>query len=244
MNAERRIQRVRKVINPIGSSKADWEIISAVANAMRGSAIGDRGSRPTVRDGAVSLNYASVKEIWNEIRQVWPGGRGITYERLENQGIQWPCMNEDNPGTEVLHRETFAQGKTTAFRRIPYQPTEETTDEDFPFLLNTGRTLYQFNAGTMTRRTPNLGLLPTDYLEMSPKDAEHLQLNNGDPVKVRSRFGEAILPVRVNSIVKPDEVFATFHDTNVFLNHVTGPHRDHYVKAPEYKVTAVSISKL
>jgi formate dehydrogenase major subunit len=228
MNAERRIQRVRKAIEPVGESKSDWEIICAVAQAL---------------GHGRSFHYSYPEEIWNEVRSVWPGGRGITFERLEKQGLQWPCLNEADSGLEILHSETFGHGKTTALRRIPYRPTKEVTDEQFPFLLNTGRTLYQFHAGTMTRHTANLELLPTDYLDIAPDDAECLQLKTGDRVRVRSHYGEATLPLRINSNVKRGEPFATFHDPNTFLNLLTSPHRDRYVKTPEYKVTAVSITK-
>jgi formate dehydrogenase major subunit len=228
MNAERRIQRVRKVIEPVGESKSDWEIICLIAGAM------DRGEL---------FNYSSAEEVWNEIRSVWPAGQGITYQRLDKQGLQWPCTDENDPGTEILHAETFALGKATPLRRIPFRPTKETVTDEFPFLLNTGRTLYQFNAGTMTRRTPNLELLPTDYLDISPDDGKRLQLKSGDLVRVRSHYGEAVMPLRISSALKPGELFATFHDADTFLNRVTSPHRDRYVKTPEYKITAVSVTK-
>lgn len=228
MNAERRIQRVRKLIDPVGSSKSDWEIICAVAHAL------SEGNY---------FDYSSAEQIWSEIRLVWPGGLGITYERLEDGGIQWPCNDEIHPGTDILHRESFAHARTTALRRITYKPTQELKDEEFPFLLNTGRSLFQFNAGTMTRHTPNLELLSTDYLDMAFEDAQSLRLNNGDRVCIRSRYGEATLPVKISKTVKPGEVFATFHDAARFLNRVTTPYRDSYVKTPEYKVTAVSLEK-
>ena len=226
MNAERRVQRVRKAIDPVGESKADWKIICEVAAAM------GKGQ---------FFHYRSVEEIWNEIRLVWPAGYGITYQRLENEGLQWPCPNEDNPGTEVMHVESFPVGKKAALRRISYLPTKEKVDEEFPFLLITGRTLHQFNAGTMTMRTPNTKLRPTDVLEVAPADAKQLDLHNGERVVVQSHYGSASLPIRITSRVKPGEVFATFHDAAVFLNRVTSPHRDRYVKSPEYKVTAVRI---
>ena len=229
MNAERRIQRVRKAIDPAGQSKSDWEIISAIAQAM-----GNYGL----------FNYESAESIWNEIRAVWPGGAGITYERIDHQGIQWPCKDENDPGTRILHASGFSNGTTTPLRRIPYRPTKEVTDEEFPFLLNTGRTLYQFNAGTMTRRTANLELLPTDYLDIAPEDAARLGIETGGRVLLRSRYGEASLTIHVDSRVKPGEIFATFHDVNVFLNRLTSPYRDRHVKTPEYKVTAVSITKI
>jgi formate dehydrogenase major subunit len=228
MNAERRIQRIRKVIEPVGQSKSDWEIICALAKAM------GKGE---------SFDHDSAEEIWGEIRAVWPAGRGITYQRLDDGGLQWPCPSEDHPGTEVLHIESFPIGKKAALRRIPYRATKEVTSEEFPFLLITGRTLYQFNAGTMTMRTPNIELRATDLLDISLGDANRLQLHEGEKVRVRSRYGEASLPIRITSTIQPGELFATFHSAEVFLNRVTSPHRDRYVKSPEYKVTAVQIEK-
>jgi len=227
MNAERRIQRIRKAIDPVGQSKPEWEIICALAKAM------GKGQ---------FFDYDSAEEIWNEVCSVWPAGRGITYQRLEDGGLQWPCPNEDHPGTEVMHTESFPLGKA-ALRRIPYRPTEETADEEFPFLLVTGRTLYQFNAGTMTMRTANAELRATDVLDISVEDAKRLRLQNEEKVRVHSRYGEASLPIRITSAVRPGELFATFHSSAVFLNRVTSPYRDRYVKTPEYKVTAVQIEK-
>ncbi|HEX7333674.1 MAG TPA: molybdopterin dinucleotide binding domain-containing protein, partial [Pyrinomonadaceae bacterium] len=226
MNSERRVQRIRKAIEPAGESKPDWKIICEVAAAM------SKGQ---------FFRYRSVEDIWNEIRIVWPAGYGITYERLEDKGLQWPCPVDDHPGTEVMHVESFSIGKKAALRRISYRPTEEKVDEEFPFLLNTGRTLHQFNAGTMTMRTPNTKLRPTDFLEIAPTDAKQLDLHDDERVLVQSRHGSASLPIRITSRVRQGELFATFHDAEVFLNRVTGPHRDRYVKSPEYKVTAVRI---
>jgi formate dehydrogenase major subunit len=228
MNAERRVQRIRTAIDPIGESKSDWEIICSVARAM------GKGE---------FFDYKSAAEIWNEVRSVWPAGNGITYERLEEGGLQWPCANENDPGTEVLHEKTFPIGTRASLRRVRYRPTEETVNDEFPFLLNTGRNLYQFNAGTMTGRTPNSDLQPTDYLDICRPEAERLQLENGQTVRVCSRYGEALMPIRITSTVKAGELFATFHFADIFLNRVTSPHRDRYVKSPEYKVTAVRIEK-
>jgi len=228
MNAERRIQRIRKAIEPVGLSKPDWEIICALAKAMGKSQF---------------FNYNSAEEIWNEIRTVWPAGSGITYPRLNDGGLQWPCPAEDHPGTEVMHTESFPIGKKAALRRIPYRATKEVTSEEFPFLLITGRTLYQFNAGTMTMRTPNSELRRTDLLDICPDDAARLKVKSSARVRVRSRYGEAILPIKINTALRPGELFATFHTAEVFLNRVTSPYRDRYVKSPEYKVTAVQIEK-
>lgn len=228
MNAERRIQRIRKAIEPVGNSKPDWEVICALAKAMGRSQF---------------FNYTSAEEIWNEVRSVWPAGRGITYERLDDGGLQWPCAKENDPGTQVLHGQSFPIGKKAALRRIPYRPTSEVTSEEFPFLLVTGRTLYQFNAGTMTMRTANAELRATDLLDICAKDANRLNLHDRDRVRVHSAYGEAVLPIRITSSVKPGELFATFHTAGTSLNHVTSPHRDKYVKTPEYKITAVQLEK-
>jgi formate dehydrogenase major subunit len=142
-----------------------------------------------------------------------------------------------------MHVESFPLGKKATLRRISYRPTTEKVDEDFPFLLTTGRTLHQFNAGTMTMRTPNAKLRPSDLLEIAPFDAEALDLRNGERVLVQSRYGSASLRVRIVSGLRRGELFATFHTADVFLNRVTSPHRDRYVKSPEYKVTAVRIHK-
>ncbi len=228
MNAERRIQRIHKAIEPVGQSKPDWEIICALAKAM------GKGD---------FFAHDSAEEIWDEIRAVWPAGGGITYQRLDDGGLQWPCPDVNHPGTEVLHAESFPIGKKAALRRIPYRATKEVTTEEFPFLLITGRTLYQFNAGTMTMRTANAELRATDLLDISADNADRLQLHNGDRVRVHSRYGKVVLPIRITSSVKPGELFATFHTAEVFLNRLTGPHRDRYVKTPEYKITAVQIEK-
>lgn len=229
MNAERRIQMVRKVIEPIGQSKPDWEIICLVASAM------GKGE---------FFDFHSPEEIWNEVRSVWKAGSGITYSRLEQRGLQWPCPSEEHPGTQVLHAEAFPVGKRAALGRVKYTPTSENIGEEFPFKLTTGRSLYQFNAGTMTMHTNNKALRPTDYLDISYEDAARIGLQEGERARIRSRYGEAVLPVKINSSVRPGELFATFHVADVFLNYLTGPRRDRYVKTPEYKVTAVIVEKL
>ncbi|MEN6543283.1 formate dehydrogenase subunit alpha [Parvibaculum sp.] len=229
MNAERRIQRVRKAVNAPGEAWSDWRIVSALAERMgRGEAFA----------------FDSAEAIWNEIRAVWPEAGGITYPRLENGGLQWPCRDENSPGTEILHVSDFARSHTAPLTRIDYTPTPERVSAEFPFLLSTGRTLYQFNAGTMTMRTPNVKLRPTDTLDISPTDAEILGLVSGDRVRMRSRHGEVEISVRLTDGVKQGELFATFHDPRVALNRLTSPERDRIVHAPEYKVTAVRIERL
>ena len=174
---------------------------------------------------------------------MWPAGRGITYERLERGGLQWPCPSEQHPGTPVLHSDTFAAGSRAPLQCVPFLPTVEQQSFDFPFLLTTGRTLYQFNAGTMTMRTANAELRATDLLDICAEDANRLNLHDRDRVRVHSAYGEAVLPIRITSSVKPGELFATFHNAETSLNYVTSPLRDRYVKTPEYKITAVQIEK-
>ena len=229
MNAERRIQRVRKAIDPVGASKPDWEIICDLARAM------GKGDL---------FNFSTPEDVWNEVRSVWKAGAGISYKRLESGGLQWPCPSEDHPGTQTLHVGDFSVGKQAALRRIEYRPTKEVVDKEFPFLLNTGRTLYHFNAGTMTSRTANILLRPEDCLDISSVDAGRLGLSDGQRVRLRSRYGEAILPIKIQDSVRPGELFATFHTPGIFLNYVTSPHRDKYVGTPEYKVTAVRLETI
>ena len=228
MNSERRVQRVRKAFEPLGNSKPDWQIICAVAKAMHAE---------------TGFNFTSPEEIWSEVRRVWPAGAGITYERIKHGGLQWPCPSEDHPGTAILHTKSFPHGPRAPLKRVDYAASEEAACAEFPFLLTTGRTLYQFNAGTMTRRTPNALLRTTDTLDLAPADAERLSLRDGDQVLVRSRHGKAVMPIRVDVRVKPGELFATFHAVESHLNQVTGPGRDHVTMTPEYKVVAVAVEK-
>jgi formate dehydrogenase major subunit len=226
MNAERRVQRVRRVVPPHGDSRSDLEITCAIAQEMGHGA---------------AFAFPDAEAAWNEIRKVWPAGRGITYARLDAEGgLQWPCPTEGHPGTTLLHETSFGGGRAP-LARIPYLPTEERPSPEFPFVLMTGRTLHQFNAGTMTYRTNGRLFRPGDVLDVSPTDAARLGLVAGQAVTVRSRYGEATLPVAIDDGLRDGECFATFHTASVFLNRVTGPHRDRTTHTPEYKVVAVRI---
>ena len=228
MNSERRVQRIRQCIPLVGESKSDWKIVCELAEHMGFGQF---------------FKYQSPEEIWKEVQKVWSAGSGISYERLEGGGVQWPCLSEDHPGTTILHSKTFPIGDRAAFSLIEFIPTPEQVNEEFPYLLSTGRTLTQFNAGTMTARTGNLEMHPTDYLDMCQADADELGVVEGDLVDLTSRYGTARLPVRILKTIKKSEMFTTFHDPRVFTNRVTSPHRDRVVMAPEYKVTAVKVEK-
>ena len=229
MNSERRVQRVRKAIEPLGEAKPTGKSFATSRRAM------GKGE---------FFDFHSPEEIWNEIRAVWKAGRGISYARLERGGLQWPCPSEDHPGTTILHADHFPRGPRAPFNESNFAPTDEGRPPEFPFLLTTGRTLYQFNAGTMTMRTPNAELRPTDTLDISADDAANLSLGNGTRARLRSRYGDAIAPIRISPMLKPGELFATFHTSDVFTNRLTGPGRDSIVHTPEYKVIAVRIEQL
>ena len=226
MNSERRIQPVGKVIEPVGKSRSDWEIICDVARAM------GRGEH---------FAFMSAEQVWNEIRSVWPAGAGISYQRLESGGLQWPCPSEDHSGTKILHADIFSQNHCIKLRPIDYLPTEERCTPELPFLLITGRALYQFNAGTMTGRSVTAEFQPDDLLQISPADARRMDIADGQLVRITSRYGEARLPAKISETVKSGEVFATFHSPSAWVNRLTSPHRDRFVQTPEYKVTAVRV---
>ncbi len=226
MNAERPIQRVRKAIDAPGAARADWDILCELAKRL--------GCEE-------SFDFADPQAIWDEIRAVWQAASGITYARLDEGGLQWPCRDEDDPGTEVLHASEFGHGPRASPRRLAYHPTSERPDAHYPFLLSTGRNLYQFNVATMSGRSAATLLRPTDTLDISPEDAENLGLSNGQLARIESRYGQAVLPVAIDDRVAKGRAFATFHDPERSINQVTSPHRDRMVGAPEYKVTAIRI---
>ncbi len=230
MNSERRIQRVRPVVAPPGGAKPDWEIACLLAVAL---------------DRSDLFDYRVPADIWDEIRQVWSPGAGMSYERLDGPGgLQWPCPTDDHPGTTILHRETFggAVGTRATLRPIGFRPTSEQPTSEFPLVLITGRSLYQFNASTMTGRSATQRLRSTDQLEVCAADAAELGITHGDVVQIRSRYGETAMPVEITERVPAGTVFATFQDPATALNQLTGPHRDSYTHTPEYKVTAVRVS--
>lgn len=228
MNAERRIQRVRAAVPPVGHSRPDWWIVAQVAQAM----------------GAPGFNIKSPEDVWHEVRELCPGARGMSYARLEQGGLQWPCVDEDHPGSPILHERTFTSGGRARLRCLDQHTPAERVSERFPLLLITGRTLYHFNAGTMTGRTSNLALHPVDVLDISPIDAGEYGVQDGERVRLVSRYGAVELAARFSVTVNPGQVFTTFHSPQVFINLITSPHGDTAVGTPEYKVTAVRIERL
>jgi len=226
-NTERRVQRVRKVIEPIGDSKPDWWIICQVAQRL----------------GTKGFDYGHPFDIMEEIRTLTPSYGGISYQRLEHGGLQWPCPVDDHPGTPILHTSIFVRGKGR-FIPLKYIPPGEMPDEDYPLILTTGRSLYHFHTGTMTRKVAGLNSIePEGVVEISPEDASQLGIAQGDKVKVSSRRGEVIAKAKVTKAVPTGMVFMTFHFAESAANILTNPELDPVAKIPEFKVAAVRVEK-
>jgi predicted molibdopterin-dependent oxidoreductase YjgC len=222
-SGERRVQRVRKVIDPPGEARADWEILLDLMAAT--------GLPETARSPAA---------IMEEIGRVAPIFAGLSYPRLEGDGLQWPVPGRDHPGTPILHVADFAGGRGN-LARIDYAPSPGLAPG---LILITGRVLAHYNAGTMTRRTPNLALAPADVLEIHPADAATRGIADGAPVAVTSAHGEARAVARVTPRVAPGVLFLSFHFPETGTNAVTGPVRDRLTGCPEYKITAVDVRPL
>jgi formate dehydrogenase major subunit len=223
-NAERRIQRVRKVMEP-KCGKADWETTLAIAEAM---------GKP--------MPYNHPSEIMDEIARLTPTFAGVSFDRLDELGsIQWPCNEKAPTGTPVMHIGEFVRGKGN-FVLTEYIPTDEKVGPRFPLLLTTGRILSQYNVGAQTRRTANVQWHTEDRLEIHPHDAEERGIKSGDFVKVASRAGETSLRALVTDRMAPGVVYTTFHHPDTQANVVTTDYSDWATNCPEYKVTAVQVS--
>lgn len=227
-NTERRVQRVRKVIEPIGDSRTDWWIICQVAQRLE----------------AKGFDYSHSSDIMEEIRNLTPSYGGINYQRLQNGGLQWPCPTDDHPGTRILHTGTFVRGKGR-FIPLKYIPPGEMPDETYPLILTTGRSLYHFHTGTMTRRVTGLNVIePEGVVEISPQDASQLGIAQDDRVTISSRRGEVVAKAKVTEALPPGVVFMTFHFAESAANILTNPKLDPVAKIPELKVAAVKVEKV
>jgi formate dehydrogenase major subunit len=229
-NTERRIQRVRKAIEPIGESKPDWWIICRLAKRL----------------GASGFDFSSAAEIMEEIASLAPNYRGVTYDRLENGGLQWPCPAPDHPGTPTLHTQRFAtpSGKGK-FVPLQYKPPAELPDERYPLILTTDRSLYHFHTSTMTRKVEGLEQLDgRELLRIHPEDAARLGVSNGEKVRVASRRGRIAVEACVTEVCPPGVVSLTFHFWEAPTNALTIAALDPVAKIPETKVCAVRVEKL
>jgi formate dehydrogenase major subunit len=222
-NAERRINRVRKVMEP-KARYADWEATQELARAL-----------------GFDWNYTHPSQIMDEIAATTPSFANVSYELLEKMGsVQWPCNDSAPEGTPIMHLDGFVRGKGK-FIRTEYVATDEKTGPRFPLLLTTGRILSQYNVGAQTRRTDNVVWHDEDRLEIHPHDAEHRGIRNGDWVRVASRAGETTLRALITDRVSPGVVYTTFHHPLTQANVVTTDYSDWATNCPEYKVTAVQI---
>lgn len=228
-NTERRVQKMNKAIMTIGEGREDWRIISQLATLM----------------GYQYMQYTSAKEILQEIAELTPVYGGLTYERIEESGgIQWPCPYPQHPGTSYLHHRRFSRG-LGKFSSIVYTPAAEEVDDDYPFLLTTGRLLFQFHTASMTRRVKSLReVCPEGYLEMSLYDAESLGLVSGQEVLVTSRRGQLKVKVQIKKKAPQGIVFLPFHFSESPANLLTNTAVDPVAKIPELKVCAVKIKKV
>ncbi len=227
-NAERRISPVRKVMTPL-AGYADWEVTQMLSNAL-----------------GYPMNYAHPSEIMAEIASLTPTFTGVSYDKIDELGsIQWPCYDEASTGTPIMHEETFMRDNGKGlFMLTEFVATSERVNGKYPLILTTGRILSQYNVGAQTRRTENNAWHSEDVLEIHPHDAEDRGINTNDWVGIKSRTGETVLRALVTDRVQPGVVYTTFHFPESGANVITTDNSDWATNCPEYKVTAVQISKV
>ncbi len=227
-NTERRVQRVRKVIEPVGNCRADWLITCQIAQKM----------------DANGFDFENPSQIMDEISAVTPSYGGISYARIENGGLQWPCPTSDHPGTPILHTQQFARGKGK-FMPLEYKPPAELPDEEYPLVLTTGRRLFHYHTGTMTRKVKGLNaFMDEEKVEINPEDAANLCIEDSDTIKITSRRGEITAKAKVTADSPPGVIFMTFHFAESPSNVLTNTALDPLSKIPELKVCAVRVEKL
>ena len=218
---------MRKAIAPIGDAKPDWWITCQIAQRM----------------GGKGFDFAHPSQIMEEIAYLTPSYGGITYRRLEEGGLQWPCPTEEHSGTPILHTTRFTRGKGR-FIPLEYKPPMELPDDEYPLILTTERSLVHFHTGTMTRRVKGLNVfLGEGLVEINPKDASALGIADGEMVKVISRRGEIVAKAKVTEASPAGVVSMNFHFAESPVNMLTNPALDPVAKIPEYKVCAVRIEK-
>jgi formate dehydrogenase (NADP+) alpha subunit len=229
-NTERRVQRVRKAVDPPGEARPDWWIISQVAKRM----------------GASGFDFEGPEQVMGEVASLTPSYGGVTYERLEGAGLQWPVPNADHPGTPILHTKQFVtpDGKGR-FIQLQYRASAELPDAEYPLVLTTDRSLYHYHSGSVTRKVKGLNILrPEELAIVNPRDAEALGIADGDMVKVTSRRGEVTTRAKVSGDCPPGLISMTFHFAESPTNVLTNPALDPKSKTPELKVSAVRLEKL
>lgn len=227
-NTERRVQRVRKAIEPIGDAKPDWEILCELSTRL-----------------GYPMSYNSPEEIFEEMRSLTPSYAGITYERIDKTGIPWPCPTEDHPGTPILHKDKFSRG-LGLFHAIEFNEPAELPDEEYPLILTTGRSLFHYHTGTMTRRAKAIDKhMPSNELQINPDTAKKLNIADGEMIRVKTRRGSIEIRAKLTDIVEENVIFTTFHFSEAPANMLTNAAAlDPVAKIPEYKVCAARVEKL
>jgi len=226
-NTERRVLMVRRAIPPVGDSRPDWMIIQDLSTRV-----------------GYPMHYDSAEAIFEEMKSLTPSYAGMSYKRLEANGLQWPCPTPDHPGTVFLHKDRFSRGKG-AFTAIDYKPPAEVVDGAYPMWLSTGRSFAHYHSGSMTRVSPSLHEeVPEGYVEISPVDAKAMAIKDGERIKVSSRRGEIQIKARISGKVNRGVVFIPFHFAETAANMLTNSAYDPVAKIPEYKVCAVKVEKL
>jgi formate dehydrogenase alpha subunit len=226
-NTERRIQRVRQAIEPLGQCKPDWIIISELSSRMR-----------------YSMEYRHPFEIMEEVAALTPIYGGVHYDRLDQGGLQWPCRHRDDPGTRYLHKDTFSRG-LGKFMPVPYKEAFELPDDEYPIIFTTGRVLFHWHGGTMSRQSPGLAeIYPEALAEINPDDAGKLKCSDGDVVELSSRRGKIRARVKVTDKSPRGVAFMTFHFKEAPANLLTVDALDPVAKIPEYKVCSINIQKV
>ena len=225
-NAERRISPVRKVMEPKNGYE-DWEITVMLSNAL-----------------GYPMKYKHASEIMDEVARLTPTFKGVSYKKLDELGsIQWPCNDESPKGTPTMHIDEFVRGKGKFFV-TEYVPTSEKVNGKFPLIMTTGRILSQYNVGAQTRRTSNVKWHDEDLVEIHPHDAEERGIIENDWVGITSRSGETVLRAKITEKVQPGVVYTTFHHPESGANVITTDNTDWATNCPEFKVTAVQLTKV
>ncbi len=225
-NTARMVQRVRKAVEPPGEAKEDLAIIIGLSEKF-----------------GYKMQYNLVEEIFYEAGRLWPALAGITYKRIANKGLQWPCPTLDHPGTQFLFKGGFPRGKAT-FTVVNYSESSEIPDDEFPLILTTGRQLFQYHTGTMTRRIEAINnVSPNAYVEINPEDAKLSNIKEGEIISVVSRRGSIDINAKISDRPLQGVVFIPFHFSEAAANILTNSALDPIAKIPEYKICAVKIQK-
>jgi formate dehydrogenase major subunit/formate dehydrogenase alpha subunit len=237
-NTERRVQRVRRAVPLPGEARPDSWIVAEIAKRM--IALG--ATSPTAEAAHSGWSYRSYSDILNEINSLTPSYAGITPARLEEGATpQWPAPTPDHPGTPILHVKSFPRGRGR-FVAVDHLPPAELPDAAYPLMLTTGRVIYHWHGGEMSRRARNLeAMYPEALIEIHPKDAGQAGVRHGGAIRVSSRRGEILAKAQVTDRVEPGLIFATFHFPESAANFLTNPALDPDAKIPEFKVCAVRV---